>query len=86
MKRYRTIGELVAAMRADEIPCNVVSPGGAARSLGITRQALHQRVKRGTLAAWTAEGVVLIDASGVRAEVRKKRRIAESQGELDVAT
>jgi predicted DNA-binding protein YlxM (UPF0122 family) len=86
MQRYRSVKELAAALASGEIPGDVVSPGGAAAALNITRQAVHDRMKRGTLPAWSAEGVVLVDARSVRAAVRRKRHIADSQGELNVST
>lgn len=61
MKRYQSIGELAQAIKRGEVPTRVVSPALAAASLGCTRQAVHDRIKRGTLRAWGAEGVVLID-------------------------
>jgi hypothetical protein len=38
----------------------VYSPGHVARLLGISRQAVHQRLHRGQLDAWRSEDVVLI--------------------------
>jgi 4-alpha-glucanotransferase len=85
-KRYRTVSQLVDAIRADEVADSVVSPGAAADALGVTRQAVHDRIRRGALHAWCAEGVVLVDAKQVRSEVRRRRGIAETQGELLNAT
>lgn len=82
-KRYRTIGAMAAALRDGEIPASVLSPGGAADALGVTRQAIHDRIKRGTLRAWlTDDGYILVDAREVRSEAKKKQGIAETQGEL----
>lgn len=84
MKKFRTMREMVQAMKDDEIPANVVSPGAAAAALGISRQSVHLRLLRGTLMGWSAEGVVLIDAQALKAAVKQKRGIPETQGELDV--
>ena len=87
VKRYKTVAQMGAALAAGEIPESILSPGGAAAALGVTRQAVYDRIKRGTLRAWWAEGgYVLIDARDVRSAVRRKRGIAESQGELNVST
>lgn len=85
-KRYRTVHSLVTALVDGEIPPNVVSPGSAASQMGTSRQAVHQQILRGTLRAWTAEGVVLIDGLQVRRKARHARGIAETQGELLDAT
>ena len=61
VKKFKTKEKLVQAILAGEIPRKVLSPGGAAAALGVTRQAIHQRIKRGTLNAWTAEGIILVD-------------------------
>jgi hypothetical protein len=86
MKRYRTLAAMMRAMQDGEIPANVVSPGGAANALGITRQAVHSRINNGTLRAWGAEGYILIDARELRAAVLRKRGIPATQGELNVST
>lgn len=86
MKRYRTVAAMVRAIQDGQIPSNVVSPGAAAAALGITRQAVHSRLNNGTLRAWAAEGVVLIDARHLKAAVLQKRGISETQGELNVST
>lgn len=86
MKRYRTLAAMVRAVQDGDIPANVVSPGAAARALGVTRQAVHSRLNNGTLRAWCAEGVILIDARELRAAVLQKRGIPATQGELNVST
>lgn len=85
MKKYRRLSALVEAIQKGEIPNDVVSPGAAARSLGITRQGVHNRLKCGTLEAWSAEGVILISEKSIKQAVKKKRGISDKQGELDVA-
>ena len=75
-KTFETLPELVDAICAGEIPREVMSPGGAASKLGVTRQAIHDRMKRGTLRAWTAPGVILIDVSDVRSVWRANREAA----------
>ena len=79
MTRYKRIGDMVAAMKAGVIPVNVVSPGAAASALGITRQALHQRLRLGTLRAWSSEGVVLVDGNDLRRAVKEKQGIPPGQ-------
>ncbi len=87
VKRFKTVGQMAAAIARGEIPVGVLSPGGAAAALGVTRQAIYDRINRGTLRAWWAEGgYVLIDLRDVRSAVRLKRGIPESQGELLNAT
>lgn len=61
--RYNTVGELALAIQSGEVPVNVISPGLAAEALGVTRQAVWDRIKRGKLRAWAAEGTTLIDVS-----------------------
>lgn len=85
MKKYRRLSGLVAAMKRDEIPEDVVSPGSAAACLGISRQALHQRLKCGSIEAWAAEGVILVSMKSVKQAKKKKQGIPDEQGELDVA-
>ena len=64
---YRTIGELVEDIARGNVPADVVSPGHAATLLGVTRQAVHQRLKLGSvLEGWSAEGVVLVDMRSVQ--------------------
>ena len=84
MKKYRSMTAMAAALRSGEIPAEVVSPGGAAAALGVTRQTIHDRCKTGSLECWKAEGYVLISARSLKREVRKKRGIPEGQGELHV--
>lgn len=80
--KYKTIGELAKAMKTGEIPEDVVSPGAAAVALGVTRGAIHSRLRWGTLDAWSAESVVLVSAKSLRKAVKVKRNIPETQGEL----
>lgn len=63
MTRYDSVSELAQAIRAGEVPTKVVSPGLAAEILGVSRQAVWQRIQRGTLRCWGAEGVLLIDVT-----------------------
>lgn len=87
MKKFKTIGHLVKAMKDGEIPENVVSPGAAARALGVTRQAINDRLHNTeSLEAWSAESVILISGRSLAAAVKKKRGIPAGQGELNVTT
>lgn len=85
MKKYRTLALLVEDLKKGVIPSSVISPGAAASILGVTRQAIHNRIKTGSFPSWTAEGVILIDADAVNDASRKKRGIPEGQGELNVS-
>lgn len=82
MHKYRTVSEMVEAMKRDEIPAHVVSPGAAAAALGITRQSLHGLLKRDSLPAWGAEGMILVDADAVQARCRDKAGVSPGQGAL----
>jgi len=82
MKRFKTIKGMVEAMKRDEIPTDVVSPGAAAAALGISRQSVHELCHRGSLPSWYAERVILIDMKAVRARARNARGVPENQGEL----
>ena len=80
MKTYKTVSELAEAMKSDEIPANVVSPGAAAAMLGVTRQAINDRLHNGdSLEAWSAEGIVLISVRSIRLARRKKLLSAKNK-------
>lgn len=73
MKTYKTVSKLAAAMRSGEIPVDVVSPGGAAQMLGVTRQAINDRLHHGkSLEAWGAEGYILISVESIKLALKKK--------------
>ena len=81
MKTYKTLCELVEAMKSDEIPSDVVSPGGAAGMLGVTRQAINDRLHNGnSLEAWSAEGVILISGRSLEVARKKKRLASDKDG------
>src|SRR3972149_12223499 len=82
MKHFKTINSMVQAIKRDELPKHVISPGAAAAALGITRQSVHELCKRGPLPAWYAERVILIDADAVQARALRARGVAETQGDL----
>lgn len=82
MKHFRTLDEMVEAIKRDELPQNIVSPGAAAAALDVTRQAIHDLCKRGTLPCWQAERVILIDGDAVQARCLKARGVPEGQGDL----
>ena len=82
MKTYKTVSDLVEAMKSDEIPADVVSPGAAAAMLGITRQAINDRLHNGkSLEAWSAEGVVLISVKSINLALEKKKRASGNEGD-----
>lgn len=73
VKTYKTVSKMVEAMISGEIPSDVVSPGGAAAMLGVTRQAINDRIHRSkSLEAWGAEGVVLISVKSIKLAQKKK--------------
>lgn len=74
MKTYKTLAALIADIEAGKIPSALMSPGGAAGELGVTRQAINDRIHNTkTLDAWGAEGYVLISVESVeRAKAKKK--------------
>lgn len=82
MKTYSKLGHMVEAMAKGEIPRDSVSPGRAGQLMGITRSAISQRVHGGSLEAWTAEGIILISTRSIKAVLKKKQGIPETQGEL----
>lgn len=82
MKTYKKLGLLVEAMTRGEIPADSVSPGAASQMMGVTRSAISQRVHSGSLEAWTSEGIILISTRSIKAALKKKQGIPESQGEL----
>ena len=84
MKHFKTLDDMVQAIKRDELPKHVISPGAAAAALGITRQSVHDLCKRGTLPCWYAERVILIDGNAVKRRARDSRGISETQGELHV--
>ncbi len=81
MKTYKTVSELVEAMKSGEIPIGVVSPGGAAQMLGVTRQAINDRLHHGkSLEAWGAEGIILISEESIKLALKKKRTSGNHRG------
>lgn len=82
MQKFKKIADLAKAIQEGQIPSDVVSPGAAAALLGITRQSLHDRLKKGTLEGWKAEGVVLVSVASLKALINRKKGIPETQGEL----
>lgn len=82
MKRFKNLDEMVEAIKRGDLPRHIVSPGDACAVLDISRQAMHELCKRGTIPAWYAERVILIDADAVQAYSLKKRGVPESQGDF----
>lgn len=75
MKTYKTFSMMIEAIKSGEIPSDVVSPGGAAQMLGITRQAINDRIHNGTsLEAWSSEGTILISVRSIKMALKKKQR------------
>lgn len=86
MVKFDTVAEMVEAMKRDEIPVYVSSPGPCSAALGITRQSLHALLHRGTLPSWSAPGIILVDFKAVELRVKAKAQAARDanvlQGEL----
>lgn len=82
MKHFKTVDELAEAIKRDELPAHVISPGAAAAALGITRQAIHDLCKRDKLPCWAAERFILIDGAAVQARALKMRGVPDTQGDL----
>lgn len=80
MKTFKNIDLLAAAMASNEIPKGCISPGAAAAMMGISRSAVSQRIREsGSLEAWGADGVVLISIRSIKAAMKKKQGISDSQ-------
>ena len=78
MKTYKSLSELLEAIQSQEIPVDVVSPGAAAAMLGVTRQAINDRLHTGnSLEAWGAEGYILISTDSIKAAMQKKNAAAK---------
>lgn len=82
MKHFKTLDDMVEAIKRNELPEHIISPGAACEVLGITRQTVHDLCKRDKLPCWTAERVILIDGEAVQARALKMRGVPESQGDL----
>lgn len=65
---YPSERALAIALRAGSIPVDVVSPGYVAQYLGVSRQAVWDRVNRGTLDCWRTKSgsIVLIGVDKVK--------------------
>jgi len=73
MKNFKSVSELANAIASGEIPSEVVSPGHAAALLGVTRQAINDRIHRSkSLDAWGAEGTVLISMRSIEEALLKR--------------
>lgn len=85
--QYKTLRALIEAVRAGQVPVDVLTPVEVAKLLGVSRQAVYNRcyVSR-TLEAWIWKGVVFISKRSVEEALRKKRKVSDAQGELNVTT
>ena len=85
--QYRTLRALIKAVRDGEVPLDVLSPGEVAKILGVSRQAVYNRTNISrSLEAWIWKGVVFISKRSVEEALRKKRKVSDAQGELNVTT
>jgi len=85
MKKFRTVRAICHAIESGEIPAECVSPGGAARLLGVTRQTVHDRIhKTESLEAWMVEdgSIILISERSIKLAQKKQRGIPDTQAEL----
>jgi hypothetical protein len=80
---YKTISKMAEALKSGEIPVDVVSPGVAAQMLGVTRQAINDRLYHGkSLEAWSAEGYILISVKSIKMAQKKQRHVQNNEGEI----
>ena len=75
IKRYKTVANLADDMKAGKLHREWISPGAAAALARCTRQAIHNRINRGTLdCIKTIDGsVVLVDG---RQLVKRQKELA----------
>lgn len=84
MVRTMTNKQFLSAVQSRGLPTDWLSPGAAAAELGITRQAVHDRIRRGTLDAIKLDdGVIYVDVRDVRAAKREKAAIERARGERE---
>jgi hypothetical protein len=80
MQIYANLDDLVEAIKRDELPSRLLSPGGAAAVLGVTRNAVYELCRRGVLPSWRAERFIFVDAVAVEdraaAVARARKRAA----------
>ncbi|MGO8754500.1 MAG: hypothetical protein ACLQHK_04650 [Gallionellaceae bacterium] len=82
MKTYKSLSRMAEAIKSGEIPSDVVSPGGAAQMLGVTRQAINDRLHYSeSLEAWSAEGVILISVKSIKLAKKKQRGVSKDVSE-----
>lgn len=71
---YGDLRALVRAVRRGSVPESVVSPGWAARVLGVSRQRVHALIAAGALDCWRTEAgdviLVAVDSVNRRADIR----------------
>lgn len=82
MQKFKKIADLARAIQEGQIPADVVSPGAAAVMLGVHRQTLHDKLNKGVIECYKAEGVVLVSAASIKAYLDRKKGVPETQGEL----
>ena len=85
LKEYTKLSDMVEAIKTGEIPADVVSPGSAAQLMGITRQAINERMYHTqSLDVWKADGIVLVGIESIKRALKKKSGIPDTQGELPI--
>lgn len=73
MKKFKSVRALMEAVASREVPVDIALPCVAAKWLGVSRQAVWDRMTRGTLRGWAAPGVSYVDMADVRAIRREFR-------------
>ena len=86
MKKFKTVEAFMKAYNAkgSEIPSRLLSPGGAAQELGVTRQAIHNRMYVSkSLDFWeTEDGYVFISLDSVEKAKLTQRSKKSRQEDL----
>lgn len=84
MKMYKSMFAFLGAVRRGEVPLACVTPKVAAKMLGVSHQAIHNRIHiTESLEAWgTEDGYVFISSSSVAKAIEKQKEVKIKQGEL----
>ncbi len=81
---YKNVFAFLKAVRKGEVPLSCVTPKIAAKMLGVTPQAIHNRIHISkSLEAWgTEDGYIFISSESVAKAVAKQGEIKARQSEL----
>lgn len=67
--KFKAVPQMLAAIEAAGVGGRVLSPGGAANKLGVTRATVNNWTRRDVLNCWVCGRIVLVDPVRLR-EVR----------------